>query len=295
MISEPAVAFAAYRNGELDIVGVQKEDLPAVNADAQLKQQYRRYPGSCSTYIGFNTKKAPFDKVGVRKAFAAAFDRNDYVTNVLGGIGLPSGQFLPPNFPGRYDDLKEQKFDAASAKKMLADAGYADGKGLPEIKFSYSSNARNKTRVEALADQLKRNSGVEVLPDPVEARAFTALTKSQDTTPQMYLLGWCQDYPDPQDWYSTVFHSSATVSHTGWKNADFDKLVEAADVEQDKKKRDDGYKKAAQILIDEAPVAFLYYSVASILVKPYVAGLLENPLEYFEGQSNLENFKILKH
>ncbi len=225
MINEPAVSFAAYRNGELDVVGVQKEDLPAVNGDAQLKQQYQRFPGSCTAYVGFNNKRAPFDKLQVRKAFSAALDRKDFVENVLGGIGLPAGQFLPPDFPGRYDDLKEQKLDVAAAKKALADAGYADGKGLPELKFTYASNARTKTRVEALAEQFKRNLGVEVIPDPVESRAFSAMTKTPDTTPQMYLLSWCQDYPDPQDWYTTVFHSSASVSHTSWKNADFDKLT----------------------------------------------------------------------
>ena len=295
MISEPAVAFAAYKNGELDIAPVQKEDLPAVNGDPQLKQQYHRYPGSCSFYVGFNTKRAPFDKLRVRKAFAAAFDRSDFVDNVLGGIGLAADQFLPPKFPGHYDDLKGQKFDATQAKKLLADAGYADGKGLPDLRFTYASNARNKVRVEALTDQLNKNLGISVQADPVEARAFTALTKSQDTTPQMYLLGWCQDYPDPQDWYTTVFYSKATVSHTGWSNPDFDRLTQQGDVEMDNAKRQDDYKKAAQILIDEAPVAFLYYDVASRLVKPYVAGLPDNPLDYFEGQSDLFNFKILKH
>jgi oligopeptide transport system substrate-binding protein len=295
MISEPAVAFAAYRNGELDVAGVQREDLPAVNSDPQLKQEYQRYAGSCTYYVGFNTKKAPFDNLKVRQAFAFALDRNDFVENVLGGIGIPADQFLPPKFPGHYDDLKGQKLDVAQAKKLLADAGYPEGKGFPATKFTYAQNARNKTRVEALIDQLQKNLGVTLSADPVEPRAYTALTKSQDTTPPVFLLGWCQDYPDPQDWYSTVFNSKATVSHTGWANADFDKLTNQADVELDAKKRDDLYKKAAQILLDDAPVAFLYYGVVSRVVKSYVSGLPQNPLEYYEGQSNLYNVKILKH
>ena len=295
MINEPAVSFAAYKNGELDVVGVQAEDMPAVNGDAQLKQQYQRYSGSCSYYVGFNNKAAPFDKAPVRKAFAAAFNRQSFVDNVLGGIGLPAEQFLPPKFPGYYEDVKGQKFDAAGAKKLLADGGFANAASFPSTKFTYSSNARNKVRVEALVNQIQQNLGVTVQADPVESRAFTALTKNQDTTPPMYLLGWCQDYPDPQDWYSTVFHSRASVSHTGWQNAEFDKAVEQADLEQDKKKRDDLYKKAAQLLIDDAPVAFLYYGVVSRLVKPHVSGLPQNPLDYFEGQSNLFSIKVMKH
>jgi oligopeptide transport system substrate-binding protein len=295
MIVEPAVAFASYRNGELDVVGVQREDLPAVNGDQQLKQEYQRFPGSCTNYVGFNLKKAPFDKPAVRKAFSAALDREDYVRNVLGDIGLPAGQFLPPKFPGYYEDLKVQKFDAAAAKKFLADAGFPDGRGFPETKFSYTSTARNKTQIEALIDQFRRTLGVTLTADPVEARAFTAMTKQQDTTPAVFRLGWCQDYPDPQDWYTTVFHSKATISHTGWANAEFDKLTEQADVEQDKNKRNDLYKKAAQILLDDAPVAFLNHTVASRLVKSYVSGLPQNPLDYYAGQSNLYGMKILKH
>ncbi|MBI3972645.1 MAG: peptide ABC transporter substrate-binding protein [Chloroflexi bacterium] len=294
MINEGAVAFAAYLNDELDVTGVSREDLPAVNGNPELKQQYRRYAGNATFYIGFNTLRAPFDKVGVRKAFSAAFDRESYVTNVLGGLGEPASQFVPPRLPGHFEDLKGQKFDAALAKRLLAEAGFADGKALPELKFTFSASARTKTRVEALIDQTKRTLGAEMLADPVESRAHTALIKSQDTTPPIFLLGWQQDYPDPQDWYTTVFHSKATVSHTGWSNAEFDRLTEQADVLPDRAKRNELYKRAAQILLDESPVAFLYHSVASYLVKPYVFGYPDNPLDYFEGQSNLMNMKILK-
>ena len=295
MITEPAVAFAAFRNSELDVTAVQAEDLPAVQSDPQLSKQYQKYPGSCSYYVGFNTTRAPFDKPGARKAFALAFDRNDFVNNVLKGIGIPAEQFLPPGFPGYFQDLKGQKFDATQAKKLLSDAGFADGKGFPDTKFTYASNARTKTRVEALSDQINKALGVSLTPDPVEATAFTALTKKLETTPPLFLLGWCQDYPDPQDWYSTVFSSKASVSHTGWNNPEFDKLVMQADVEQDKAKRDDQYKKAAQILLDDAPVAFLYYSVVSRVVQPWASDLPQNPLDYFVGQSKLMSFKVMKH
>ncbi len=295
MISEPAVEFAAYRNGELDVAGVQREDLPAVQNDPELRQQYQKYPGSCTFYVGFNNKVAPFDKPQVRRAFSAALDRNEFVNNILGGIGEPADQFVPPRFPGHYDDLRGQKLDAAQAKRLLADAGFPEGRGFPEVKFTYASNARNKTRVEALIDQFQRTLNVSLRADPVESRAYTALLKAQETTPPIFLLGWCQDYADPQNWYTTVFHSKATVSHTGWANAEFDRLTEQADAEPDRRRRDDLYKRAAQILLDEAPVAFLYYSVVSRLVKPYVVGLPQNPLEYFEGQSNLYGLKVLKH
>jgi oligopeptide transport system substrate-binding protein len=293
MIVEPAVAFAAYTNDELDMTGVQREDKPAVDGDPNLTAQFHQFPGSCTFYVGFNTKRAPFDNQKVRAAFAFGLDRKDFVHNILGDQGLPAGQFLPPNFPGHYDtQLEEQTFNPSIGQRLLTEAGFGGGKGLPAIKFTYSSNARTKARVEALAAQLKQSLGVDVQPDPVEARAFTALTKSQDTTPQMYLLGWCQDYPDPQDWYSTVFNSKVTVSHTGWKNPEFDRLTDTADAEQDPSRRNDLYRQAAQILNNDVPVAFLYHTVAWVLVKPRVQGYREDPLEYFLGEHDLYNFKL---
>jgi oligopeptide transport system substrate-binding protein len=111
----------------------------------------------------------------------------------------------------------------------------------------------------------------------------------------MYLLGWCQDYPDPQDWYTTVFHSTSTIQHTGWKNEQFDKLTSTADTEPDAKKRDDMYKQAAQILIDEAPVAYFWYSVDSFVVKPYISGAKFTPLDYYFSSTTIMNLKILPH
>jgi oligopeptide transport system substrate-binding protein len=295
MINDAAVAFTAYLNGELDSVGVGSNELKQVQSDAKLKEQYILQPGTCTFYLGFNTTKKPFDNPKVRRAFAQAFDKDSFVKNILLGLGLPANQFLPPGFPGYYKELKSLNFNKAAAAKELEAAGFAGGKGLPEIKYGFSASPRNQARAEWMQAQLKDNLGVEIKLDPLESKAYTAAVKKTETTPQMYLLGWCQDYPDPQDWYTTVFHSTSTIQHTGWKNEQFDKLTSGADIEADAKKRDDMYKQAAQILIDEAPVAFFWYSVDSFLVKPYVSGAKFTPLDYYFSSTTIMQLKILPH
>jgi oligopeptide transport system substrate-binding protein len=293
MIGESAVAFAAYLNDELDIVNVQAEDKPRVDGDPALRSQFHSFLSGCTYYIGFNNTKAPFDNQKVRAAFSLALDRSGYVRNILGGAGMPARQFLPPGYPGYYEsDLAEQTFNPTAGQGLLAEAGFPQGKGLPQIKIGFSSNARNRTRIEALADIFKRGLGVDLQPDPMESRAYTAAVKRLETTPQMYQLAWCQDYPDPQDWYGTVFHSTATVSHTGWKNADFDRLVDQADLEPDPDRRREMYRQAAQILVDDVPVAFWYYGINWILVKPRVQGYRDDPNENFVGQHSLYDFKL---
>ena len=294
MISD---AFAAYRNNELDVADVVASDLPVVQSDAQLSKEYVKQPGTCTFYLGFNTTLKPFDNTKVRQAIAQAIDREAFTKDVRKGLGISAYQFLPPGFPGYYPDLLVWKLDAAAAKKTLADAGYPDGKGLPEIKFTFSSNPSAQSYAEFFQQQLKTNLGMEIKLDPVEAKAYTAMLQKQENTPQMFFLSWCQDYPDPQDWYSTVYMSTSTIGHTGWKNAEFDELCQRADIYAgcDKAKRDELYKKAAHILLAESPHINIMYTVDSFLVKPWVVGWSSTPLEQYFSQATIMDVKILKH
>ena len=293
MINEPAVAFAAYLNDELDVTGVSTEDRPLINNDETLRSQFQEFSGSCTIYVGFNLGRDPFGDTRIRRAMSFGLDRVSFVRNILGGQGLPARQFLPPGFPGHFEfELEEQVFNPSIGQQLLDEAGYPGGRGLMPIKFGYSSNARNKTRVEALASQLKQALGVDVQPDPIEARAFTAAMKKVETTPPMFLLGWCQDYPDPQNWYSTVWHSKSAIQHSAWGNPEFDFVTGVADVHSDVEERRRLYQRAAQILLNDAPAAMLYHTVSWRLVKPRLVGTRPDPLEYFLGEHDLYNLRL---
>ena len=296
-ITESAVSFQAYKNGELDFSGVAAEDLKTVKSDPTLSREFSQIAGSCNFYLGFNTQKAPFNNVKVRQAFAQAFDRQDYVDVVLKGLGQPALSFIPPGRPGYEPDVKQADFNADGAKKSLADAGFPNGQNLPPIKLTYSSTARNKVRMEWIQAQMKTNMGIDAQLDPVEPKSYTELTKKAETLPQLFFLGWCQDYPDPQDWLSLVFRSDSTVTHIGWKNAQFDQLTKQADIEKDATKRLALYKQAQQILADDAPVVFLYWDVTPTLIKPYITGMREHQTPddaIIPGFKNIVNIDIQK-
>jgi len=293
MINEGAVAFAAYRNNELDAVGVAAEDLRTVDSDADLKAQVRDVPGSCTFYYGFNTQKAPFTDPKVRLAFSKSFDRTAFINDVQ-KIGAPAESFMPPGLPGYDKDDHTQKFDVTAAKAALASSTFAGKPELTGIKFTYSSSARNKTRIEWAQQQWKTNLGVDVTPDPVDRTTYTQLVKSPATTPALFLLGWCADYPDQQDWLTTVFISNSTVTHVGWKNTQYDTLVKQADKEPDTKKRDDTYLQAQKILTAEAPVAFLYFSTTKYLLKPYVHGVTDTALDFEIGIMDMTHISVSK-
>ena len=282
MINEGAVAFAAYRSDELDEYGIAAEDLRSIDSDAALKAQVVEGPGSCSNYIAFNLKNAPFDDKNVRVAFVKSFDRDAYIADIQ-KIGKPSTSFISPGIPGYDPGDTFQKFDPASAKTALAQASPAAQAALANLKITYSATARGKTRLEWFQNQWKTNLGVNVSLDPVDTTTYTQLVKKLETAPQMFYIGWCADYYDQQDWLTTVFNSKSTQTPTGYNNPTFDKLVADADKEPDAKKRDDLYQQASRLLSQDAPVGFVYYSTTKILQKPWVKNLYITPLGFEEA------------
>jgi oligopeptide transport system substrate-binding protein len=188
--------------------------------------------------------------------------------------------------------LEEQTYNPDIAKQKLAQAGYAGGKGLPQITLSYRSDARTKTRAEAIQNIYQQSLGININLEPVEAKELVARRKKNETYPQMVMAGWCQDYPDPQDWYSTVFNSAGTVEHNGWKSAQFDQLTDQGDIQQDPGIRRELYRQAAQVLLTETPVFMMYWAVVWELVNPRVQGFVVDPLENFIGERSLYTLRL---
>ena len=111
----------------------------------------------------------------------------------------------------------------------------------------------------------KRPNGAEL---PLE---FASLLQQEDhNVLPAWALGWSADYLDPQDYYSLLLHSNAQQDHTNYANPQFDALCDSADIEQDQGKRLALYRKAAMIVINDAPLIPLFYGKDPELVKPYV-------------------------
>ncbi|HET7767577.1 MAG TPA: peptide ABC transporter substrate-binding protein [Chloroflexota bacterium] len=294
-LGDPATALSAYRNDELDVHTIRGEDLSVVQQDQALRRQLQQFPGTCTTFLSFNTTRAPYSLLGVRRAIATALDRAAYVSGPLGGLGTPATQLVPPGMPGHYRQLAGQRRDLTAARKHLADAGYADPSRLPPLQVTYAGGARARVRAEALATQLREALAIAASAEPAESRAFSEAIRSPAAAPGAFVTGWCQDYPDPQAWYSALFHSRSALSGTGWSSVDVDRMLDEANAERAPRRRDELYQRAAQRIADEAPVVFLYHETVSRLVKPWVHGLAPNPLELYEGQANTMGLRILKH
>ena len=225
------MAFEAYKNNEFDIIDAAAEDVEVIKADPVLSTEYLAYPGSCTYAVMFHQLKEPFTDQKVREAFAEALDREAWVGDVLNGAGAPTLTWIPPGFPGYDANENRWGFDADAAKKALAESSYGSVDKLPPITATFGDTPRNRTRWEWLAQKWNEGLGVDVKLSPVEPTTFTALTKDITTAPQMFILGWCADYPDEQNWLSVYWKTGGFGERIGYSNAEFDKLVNAADVE----------------------------------------------------------------
>src|SRR6266511_4108967 len=117
-------AYQLYQTGELDIQGSGQNPVPAAHiADVQNLPDFKSAAQLTTRYVGFNNKKAPFDNLDVRRAFALAVDKQTLANQVLAGAVVPADRILPTGLLGTQLPIKPLAFDAAAAKTALAKAG----------------------------------------------------------------------------------------------------------------------------------------------------------------------------
>jgi oligopeptide transport system substrate-binding protein len=289
-IVDTAVAFEAYKNNELDVIDLVGEDLAAVDADPELSAQKLVYPGSCTTVLKFGLEgvytapdgssyESPFKDPLVREAFAYAFDAEGWAANVDQGLSVATWTWIPPGYPG-YKADSPMKFDPELAVQKLAESSFGgpDALNALGLKLTFPDSPRNRGRSEYLVANYKEVLNVDMALDPIDATAFTEITKDSATFPLLARQGWCADYPDPQNWLSVFWRSTTTFAQRqGYNNPEFDALVDQADVEPDPAQRSALYEQAQDLLLADFPSAFGYNSANPYLVKPWVKGYVTTP------------------
>src|SRR5680860_1225037 len=140
IITEATTGVASFESGEIDI----QMDMPTSDM-SRLKElpEYENFPMLGVYYYGFNVEHPPLDDVRVRKALALAIDRQAIIDNVAQADQLPATGVTPKGMPG-FDVLEQDYLGPTpqvdKAKALLAEAGYPDGEGLPEITIYHNTS-----------------------------------------------------------------------------------------------------------------------------------------------------------
>ncbi len=234
-----------------------------------------------------SVKISPLRLKAVRKAINYAFDREKMIKFLMNNTGSPAtAGFIPPGLKA-YDPVKVKgySYDPDKVRQLLLEAGFPDGKGLPEITLHTVDN--NPEQVEFIQSQLGENNiklKISIDKPSVLRQAVAACEYN------MFRKSWIGDYADEENFMSLFYSknfSPAGFNFTHYKNTDFDALFEKALHETGDSAKTSLYQQMDQMLIDDAPVIPLYYAQVIRLVGHSIKGLTTNPM-------NLLNLKRVK-
>ena len=266
--------IAMFDNNQIDM----GENAPPSEYPRLQKQGYLNISPYLGTYFfSFNVTKPPLDNVKVRQALSLALDRQSIIANVTKGEQKPALAWVPPGLPdvGPGSDFRQtggdflRDRDIEAAKRLLAEAGYPDGKGLPPIELIYNTNDVHKAIAEAVQEMWRKNLGIQITLTNQEWKVFIN-TRSRGAY-QIARHGWIGDYADPMT-FIDMFDSTSGNNDSHYKNPRYDNLVRLAKSSLNPEIRLKAMHEAEKLLMDDAVIAPLYFYTRVTMVKPYVKG-----------------------
>jgi oligopeptide transport system substrate-binding protein len=213
-----------YLTGEVDWLPSNYYP-PDLGPDLRKRSDFYSGPALITYYYRINCTRKPFDDVRVRKAINLAIDREQITRDVLGLGQIPAPYFVPPGIRGYERPETGIRFDVAEARRLLAEAGFPDGRGFPKFGVLYNTMELHKKLAEVIADQLRRNLNLNVAAYNQEWQSYQQATRSLDY--DLARAGWVGDYEDPNT-FLDIWITNGGNNQTGWGNLVYDRLIEAA-------------------------------------------------------------------
>lgn len=278
-----ATRLALIENNQVDMM----VEPPVVEQDRLSQAGLLKISPYLGTYYYvFNTQKAPFDNPKVRKAFALAIIRDTLVKNVIKGGKQPAYAWVPPGLinPTTGKDFREEGGNYAAedgelARKMLAEAGYPGGQGLPPVTILFNTSEMHKSIAEAIQEMWKQNLGITATLTNQESKVF--LESRAQGEFQIARASWIGDYADPMT-FMDVFKDPSNDAR--YNNSAYNRLVEEAQSATDPKARMQAMHDAEKLLFQDGVILPIYYTTQPFVAKPYVKG-------YFWSVLGLADFK----
>ncbi len=272
------IPLSMYETDEIDLVGVGGSTLDRVqDPNNPLFPELRIGVDMCTTYVGFNNQESPFDNPLVRQAFSYAIEREKLIEGLFKDNVLPATGPLPPGMSGYTGKSEAYEFDQQKALSLLSQAGYENPASFPTITFTTSGYANAGPLVTALITMWQENLGVRI--EPVLMDPFSYLAELYaGNTGNIFVSGWCADYPDPENFLDVLFHSRSAQNLFAYNNPQVDALLQDARTEADVDERMAQYGEIEQLIVTDAPVAFLSHRMSAVLVKPHLQNYTETPI-----------------
>lgn len=262
MVEDPTTELSMFDNDELDWAGLPFGALPTDSIKALKDKGDLNIKAIAGTYwYKFNTNEKPFNNENIRKALTYAIDRKAIVEQITQGGQIPATAVVPPtmfseNEKGYFKD-KDIKAAKVALEKGLKEEGYASVKDLPKITLSYNTGEAHAKIAQAVQDMWKKNLGINVELDNEEWQVYLEKIDSGDY--QVGRMSWSGDYNDAFNFLELYRDANGGNNDTGWENPEYKKLLDASQKETDEVKRKQLLQDAETILMNELPIAPVYF------------------------------------
>ena len=227
IIPDASTQNLMYQNGELDILDLEYLDSAIVESTYKTAYADRIISGSRVglTYLAMNANHKYLSDVNVRKAVQMAVDVDTIVASVYAGDAIVENGIIPTGVWGHNDSLQRPAYSAENAKKLLADAGYAEG----EVSFTLamdSSSSSNTQLVYQLVQQQLKDAGIMVEIKPYDESSWLDLRKSGEM--DAFIANWTMDYNDPANIMYTFYGSAEKTKLRSLNYADEEIMARVA-------------------------------------------------------------------
>ena len=179
---------------------------------------------------------------------------------------------VPPGIPGRGSGDFSPSYDPDAARRLLADAGYPDGRGFPSIALVSGGSAYD----DAVVAALKATLGIDVRVETMEANQY--FDRLATDAPAFWSLSWIADYPSPNDFLGLLLGTGSTSNYSRWSSPAFDEAIADAVSATDPGSARAAYDRAQTVVQREVPVIPASYSAGYALVRDGLLGAGQNGL-----------------
>ncbi len=272
IMEEDQPRWLMFLKGSIDITSIPKDNFgQAISSGQKLTEQMRQRDiqlaafGEPSTFwVGMNNDDPILGKnKPLRLAISCAIDREKYIELFLNGRGSVSYGYIPPIMPGYDPNIKNYshtEYNQEKAKKYLEEAVRLNGGPLPEFKLSLGGTDTTYRQMGQFLKTALEAIGLKIEVEPLDWPTYLERLRTKNV--QLYSSGWIADYPDVKN-FMQVYYSknSPWPNSSNYNNPEFDRIYEQAAVMDDSPERTELYRKAERILVEDAPVAFMYHRI----------------------------------
>jgi peptide/nickel transport system substrate-binding protein/oligopeptide transport system substrate-binding protein len=275
-----------FERGDLDLLTVPQPDLARLTRDPRWAPQIHSLLLQGTDFLIMNCEMAPFTDRRVRQAVCYAVNR-ERVVQFIGGAGVPANGLIPPGVFGHDPARKGYDYDPERAKRLLAEAGHANGF---KVELWYPTDLPRWPQVCQVVQQELKKVGIDVVLKDVAYAGFITATSRRGSV-AFSMSGWTEDYPDASDFVGTLCDGTK-ITDDGCPNASFysndevNELLAAAAVATDEQARYDLYHRAEDLILEDAPLCVLFFEKEFRMCQPWVKGYGLHPM-WFVRYENL--------